>query len=119
MSDKAGDPKIRKPRSLGAKGYAGWKDNSAQKKHFKLNGAVPTNAPSTGVKHGGKRKICNRSPDHEHHYEVKCERAYDAFEQMVDTCTYCGFKKGFGFRVWTKPKPEWYLKMEKRWRGAQ
>lgn len=107
---------IRKDRSLAAKGYAGWKDNHAQKKHFKQSGAVPTEAPSTGTKHHKDRTVCKKSPDRAHHYEVAVERAYRDFEMMVNQCTHCGKKKGFAYRVWTRPKPEWYLKMEARWK---
>jgi hypothetical protein len=118
MNEKDAELPIRKPRSLAAKGYAGWKDNSAQKKHFKLSGAVPTNAPSTGAKHGGKNKskTCKKSPDHEHHYEVVAERVWKMAETMVDTCIYCGHKKGYGFQVWVMPKPEWRKKLEAKWK---
>lgn len=109
------EPKIRKPRSLQTNDPL-YGAGGPNKKHFKLSGAAPTDAPSQGtVKHRDKR-ICQRSPDHAHHYEVVCEHAWYWYERMIDQCIHCGHKKGWGFEVWTRPKPEWRKKMEAKWR---
>jgi len=105
---------IRKARSLQTSDPL-WGTSGPDKKHFKLSGAAPTEAPSTGVRHGGKNKskVCKKSPDHEHHFEVVADRVYWRSEHMVDQCSYCGKKKGYGFNVWIV-KPDWIKKLEAR-----
>lgn len=111
------DPKIKKLRSLTSRDDSwGWGSRDVDPKHFRVNGAVPDNAPSNGSRHRKNKDICKRAPDHIHHYEVRVNQAYRDFEQMVDTCIHCGKKLGYGFRVWVRPKPEWYIRMQARWK---
>lgn len=109
------DPKVRKPRSLTTRGD-GWVADNTTHKAFRVNGADPADLPSQGRVHHKPKQICKRSPDHEHHYEVVSERVYWRSEHMVDQCSYCGKKKGFGFTVWIV-KPDWIKKLEERRRG--
>ena len=105
---------VRKARSLQTRDPL-WGTGGPDKKHFKLSGAVPTDAPSNGARHHKNKRICKKSPDHEHHYEVVVERIWSGRnERMVDQCSYCGKKKGYGFTVWIGPKPEWIKRMEER-----
>lgn len=110
--------KIRKDRSLQTSDPL-WGTSGPDKKHFKLSGAAPTDAPSNGTVHRRDKKLCKRSPDHAHHYEIVVERVYRDFESMTNACRHCGKKKGWGFRVWTAPKPEWFKKLEaKRYKNS-
>lgn len=110
-----GPLEVKKPRSLQTSDPL-WGTSGPDKKHFKLSGAAPTDAPSNGTVHRKDRNVCKKSSDHTHHYEIVVERVYRDFEMMVNQCSHCGKKKGFAYRVWTRPKPEWYLKMEARWK---
>jgi hypothetical protein len=101
---------IRKPRSLQTRDPL-WGVGGPDKKHFKLSGAAPTNAPSNGVVKHKDRNICKKAPDHQHHYEVVVDRFYKWSEHMVDQCVHCGKKKGWGFTVYIV-KPEWIKKLE-------
>lgn len=104
---------IKKSRSLETS-YDGW--GTGHHKHFRVNGADPTDLPSQGKIHSKTRRVCKGSPDKNHHFEVICERVYWRSEHMVDQCIYCGKKDGYGFTVWIV-KPDWIKKMEQRKNG--
>lgn len=105
------EPRIRKPRSLQTS-WGDWGGGGATHKHFRVNGADPTDGPSTSTVRKNRAKLCKKSPDHEHHFVVTAERVYWRSEYMVDQCSYCGKKKG-GFTVWIV-KPEWIKKLEQQ-----
>lgn len=108
------EPRIRKPRSLTSRADSwGWSDREVDPKHFRTNGAVPDESPSQGSVHRKNRNVCKGSTDRQHHYEVVCDRFYKWSEHMVDQCTGCGKKKGWGFTVYIV-KPDWIKKLEAR-----
>lgn len=101
---------IKKPRSLKSS-YDGWGDSSH--KHFRVNGADPTDGPSNGKVRHKDKNLCKGSPDKVHHFEIVCERVYWRAEHMVDKCIHCGKKNGYGFTMWIV-KPDWIKKLEQR-----
>jgi hypothetical protein len=104
---------IKKSRSLRSEDEGGWNGNNTHK-HFRVNGADPTERPSNGKSKAKKSWACKRSPDKEHRFdEIVVLYAHPYRELMTTVCSLCG-RKGDSFHVNTGPLPEWLRKLQEK-----
>jgi hypothetical protein len=102
----------RYPKTLIDKPADGW-SGGVRRRNVRAYPDLPDNFRSGKNTRRNLKDFCRGKATTPHVFEVQVLQVWRDSEQMVMACQNCGKHQGYRFRVWTKPKPDWYRRLQR------